>query len=214
MSLWMEFISLYELHEWLSFGLAILVISWIFGYAAYRCMRTQYPTYDDEDLAPPEHVPLYEPLSGLSLTKEQLLTYNANNEQGKYLVALQGVLYDVTSAPQDFGPKGHFKALAGTDIMEHIKSNARFEVRDLNTCIMEWQNMLEDNFYAAGVLEDELKTELEDKSEYNSANEAEVEEADEYMEADTSGAFTEQDGNVTVVWNDMDATMMPLTSEC
>lgn len=56
----------------------------------------------------------------LTLTKEQLSTYNGQNGQPAY-VAVDGVIYDVTNIPQWQGGQ-HNGHVAGTDISAEFKT--------------------------------------------------------------------------------------------
>ncbi|EDW11685.1 membrane steroid-binding protein 1 [Drosophila mojavensis] len=163
-----------QLRDALSSPLGILALTCIVGYMAYMHVRRDYPTYDDEDYEKEGHVEIPAPLQNLRMTKKKLEQYDSQNPKRRYLIALQGIIYDVSGAPHDFGPNGSYESLSGTDILWFIRSTARFESRDFNTYLDEWKTMLEDHFYVAGVLvsdNDQTDSEPEGSSQYDSANE-------------------------------------------
>lgn len=190
--------------DWISSPAGLVVLACVLGVTAYMKSHREYPTYDDEDYKNAGHVKLPTPLQDLKLTKEQLGKYNTNNLQKKYLVALQGVLYDVSSAPQDFGPRGRYKSLPGTDILKYLKKVSRHEVRDFDSIVNEWKNMLDDHFHVAGILqEDQVEDMADSVSEsdgstvYESTNDNEAPHFD-----------NEVDEDQTFVWNDVDETIL------
>lgn len=162
-----------QLRDALSSPLGILALTCIVGYMAYMHVRRDYPTYDDEDYEKEGHVKIPAPLQNLRMTKKKLEQYDSQNPKRRYLIALQGIIYDVSCAPHDFGPNGSYESLSGTDILWFIRRTARFESRDFNTYLDEWKTMLEDHFYVAGVLvseNDQTDSEAEGSSQYDSAN--------------------------------------------
>lgn len=219
-----------QLRDALSSPLGILALTCIVGYMAYMHVRRDYPTYDDEDYEKEGHVEIPAPLQNLRMTKKKLEQYDSQNPKRRYLIALQGIIYDVSGAPHDFGPNGSYESLSGTDILWFIRSTARFESRDFNTYLDEWKTMLEDHFYVAGVLvsdNDQTDSEPEGSSQYDSANEnneydnkVEVNKGyttsdkvdddkvidNEYLETDINGKLEENssDGN----FEDADNTLM------
>lgn len=188
--------------DWISSPVGLVVMACVLGVTAYLKTHRDYPTYDDEDYKNAGLVKMPKPLQDLKLTKEQLGKYNANNPDKKYVVALQGVLYDVSAAPQDFGPRGTYKSLSGSDIMKYLKKVSRREVLDFDSFVNEWKKMLDDRFHVAGMLqEDQIEEILDSVSEsdgstvYESTNEAA--QFDNDIEEDQ-----------TLVWNDMDDTIL------
>lgn len=190
--------------DWISSPAGLVVMACVLGVTAYMKSHREFPTYDDEDYKNAGHVELPTPLQDLKLTKEQLGKYNSNNSDKKYLVALKGVLYDVSCAPQDFGPRGPYKSLSGTDIMKHLKKLSRHEVRDFDSFVGEWKNMLDDRFHVAGILQEDQVEEINDSvsesdgsTVYESTNDNEAPQFDNEVEEDQ-----------TFVWNDMDNTIV------
>ncbi|XP_017076841.1 uncharacterized protein LOC108111779 [Drosophila eugracilis] len=133
---------------------AIIALTCVLGYVAYMKTRRQYGTYDDEDYEKEGHRKLPAPLTGLRLNRKQLANYNSDRPDKTYLIALFDVIYDVSSAPHDFGPSGRFAKLAGTEVSHYIRKQAFFEMRDYESYLKEWQLMLADFFYRAGLLID------------------------------------------------------------
>ncbi|XP_064535338.1 membrane-associated progesterone receptor component 1 [Drosophila montana] len=206
-----------QLREVISSPLGIVAMTCFVGYMAYTHIRREYPTYDDEDYEKEGHVKIPPPLENLTLTREKLEQYDAKNANGRYLVALLGTIYDVSSAPHDFGPNGSYEALAGTDIMWYIRNTARFEARDFNSYLNEWKNMLEDHFYAAGVLITDSNNDVSDSDEgtvYDSAN-----DKDEYTEFKVEGNDGEEEeltatvyeGSINMDVEDIDKTIIDWT---
>lgn len=190
--------------DWISSPVGLVVMACVLGVTAYLKTHRDYPTYDDEDYKNAGLVEMPKPLQDLKLTKQQLGKYNANNPDKKYLVALQGVLYDVSAAPQDFGPRGAFKSLSGSDIMKYLKKISRRELRDFDSFVSEWKNMLDDRFHVAGILqEDQIEETPDSVSEsdgstvYESTNDNEAAQFDNDIEEDQ-----------TLVWNEMDDTIL------
>uniref|UniRef100_A0A6P4E130 Uncharacterized protein LOC108037936 n=1 Tax=Drosophila rhopaloa TaxID=1041015 RepID=A0A6P4E130_DRORH len=143
-----------QFRELVSSPFAIIALTCVLGYVAYMKTRRQHGTYDDEDYENEGHRKLPAPLTGLHLTRKQLAKYNSKRPDKTYLVALFTVIYDVSSAPHDFGPGGKYAKLSGTEVTGFIKKQSIVESRDYESYLSEWKIMLEDFFYPAGKLID------------------------------------------------------------
>lgn len=190
-----------QLRNWITSPVGIVVLACILGVMVYIKSYREYPTYDREDYDNEGHVKFPPPLQDLKLTKEELREYNANNPDGKYLIALEGVLYDVSCAPQDFGPGGLYKTLSGTDIKEYLLKTSKYEVRDFETFLSEWIKMLEDRFHVAGSLLQE------DQAEDDSSDSISTSDASTVYESTNDGK-TEPEADQTYFWNDTDNTIV------
>ncbi|XP_068151331.1 uncharacterized protein [Drosophila tropicalis] len=149
-----------QLRELISSPITIIAMTCLVGYLAFvRTFRRQRPTYDDNDYEEEGHVELPVPLSDLKLTLKQLANFNCHNPNKVYLVALNETIYDVSSAPHDFGPDGKFHILSGTDIDDFIRNRSLYDIRNKMTLLKEWKIMLEDFFYVAGeIIEEDEET--------------------------------------------------------
>ncbi|EDW76620.2 uncharacterized protein Dwil_GK14568 [Drosophila willistoni] len=149
-----------QLRELITSPITIIAMTCLVGYLAFvRTFRREQPTYDDKDYEQEGHVELPAPLADLKLTLKQLANYNCHNPNNVYLVALNEIIYDVSSAPHDFGPDGKFHMLSGTDIDDFIRNRSLYDVRNKVTLLKEWKVMLEDYFYVAGeIIEDDKES--------------------------------------------------------
>ncbi|XP_051857970.1 uncharacterized protein LOC127565037 [Drosophila albomicans] len=143
------------LRDFVTSPVVALTFTSVVGYKIYRNLshRFAHPSYDDEDYKRQGHVELPTPLKDLRMSTRNLAIYNANNNNGILLLALEGVIYDVSSC-EDFGPNGSLKELTGTDILTYIKKSAKEEGKSFENHLHGWKNMLDDRFYVAGVLLD------------------------------------------------------------
>lgn len=190
------------LRDWISSPVGIAVLVCILSVMAYLKSYREHPTYDREDYDNAGHVKFPQPLQDLRLTKEELGNYNAYNPDGKYLIALQGILYDVSCAPQDFGPRGQYKTLSGTDIMKYLHKTSRYEVRDFETFVSEWKKMLEDRFHVAGIMLQVDQADADDSTDSISASDAST------VYESTNDCKTEPEADQTYYWNDTDNTIV------
>ncbi|XP_039492233.1 uncharacterized protein LOC120452185 [Drosophila santomea] len=157
-----------QLRELVNSPFVIIALTCVLGYVAYMKTRRQRGTYDDEDYENEGHLKLPTPLTGLRLNRKQLAKYNSRRPDKTYLLALDDIIYDVSSAEHIFGPGGKFASLPGTEISNFIKKQAAFEMRDFHSNYLEWEMMLEDVFQPAGELTDldkELITDSVNKME-------------------------------------------------
>ncbi|XP_052851425.1 uncharacterized protein LOC128261673 [Drosophila gunungcola] len=206
-----------QFRELMTSPFAIIALTFVLGYVVYTKTRRQHGTYDDEDYEIEGHRKLPAPLKNLQLNRKQLAKYNSENRDKTYLVALQDVIYDVSSAPHDFGPGGKYAALSGTEVKGFVKKRSIMEMRNYLTCLSEWQMMLEDIFYRAGDIIDGKDDSIEevDEDQKNDVDDSDrnVEELCEAGQGDNDGNACE---NVTSddealnrsAWNDIDVTMV------
>ncbi|XP_030383557.1 protein vem-1 [Scaptodrosophila lebanonensis] len=129
---------------------AIVALSCVLGYAIYSRSRPEYPTYDIEDFENPAEVKVKPPLRNLRLTEKMLARYSSRRKDGSYLIALQGTIYDVSSAPADFGPGGVHELLTGTELVPYLMRTAAVDFLDPAFYVKEWRIVLEDHFPVAG----------------------------------------------------------------
>ncbi|EDV94200.1 GH25205 [Drosophila grimshawi] len=194
-----------ELRDWISSPYGIILMVTFVAYLAYIQIRREHPTYDDEDYENEGHVQMAKPLENLKLTVDKLKEYDYTNAENKYLVALLGIVYDVSSAPYDFGPNGKYKLLPGTDIIAYIKDTAQFLSKDFESYLNEWKALLEDHFYAAGVLitNEKLVSDSDgnlfvDDNEYKDVNKNEFGQGDIAI-LDSLNNDDQLDGNYTLL---------------
>lgn len=190
------------LRDWISSPIGITVFVCVLGVIVYKKSYREYPTYDKEDYENVGYVKFPTPLKNLRLTRAKLCAYNAHNPDGKYLIALQGILYDVSCAPQDFGPRGLYKTLSGTDIMQYLLKASQFEVRDFETFVSEWKKMLEDRFHVSGILVEDQAEDSDSDSNSMSASDAST------VYESTNDGKTEPEADQTFSWNEMDSTIV------
>ncbi|XP_017022141.1 uncharacterized protein [Drosophila kikkawai] len=140
---------------------AIIVVCGFVAYVAYTKTRRRFVTYDDIDYKNEGHVQQPIPLKGLRLTRKQLAKFNSNRADKKYLVALNDLIYDVSSGATDFGPDGKYAELPGTEISNYVKKESRLEGREYELCLNEWRMKLDDFFYPAGKLVADAATKMD-----------------------------------------------------
>ncbi|XP_043657304.1 glutamic acid-rich protein [Drosophila teissieri] len=184
-----------QLRELVNSPYVIIALTCVLGYVAYMKTRRQRGTYDDEDYENEGHRKLPTPLSGLCLNRKQLAKYHSQRPDKTYLLALDEVIYDVSSAEDIFGPGGKYASLPGTEISDFIKKQAVSEKRDFHSNYVEWEMMLEDFFQPAGELIDldkDLLTDSVDKMESileeSSADENDSADKEQQLEPDREPA--------------------------
>ncbi|XP_034473252.1 membrane steroid-binding protein 2 isoform X2 [Drosophila innubila] len=214
MSLFFDNMWIYQLRDWISSPLGIVVLSCILGYIAYIHARREHPTYDDEDYEKEGHVMLPAPLRNLKLTREELKTYDSQNPNGRYLVCLQNKIYDVSCSPEDFGPNGCHKELTGTDIMWYIKKTLRYEPRTFDEYVEEFEKRLEDRFFVAGVLLEDKDARSANSSDSGwdtvneSSIEADFEEVQSEEDRDEEQITKVEDLEETLMWTKADKPIL------
>ncbi|SPP79344.1 Hypothetical predicted protein [Drosophila guanche] len=130
----------------------IIAATVVVGYLIFRRMRFNQDTYDEQDYCDAGHTLLIEPLRNLMLTKKLLAEFNCNNKDGRYLVALRNVVYDVSHGSEYFGPTGRFARWSGHELTEIISAEARRENKNVTKSLQEWNARLDDCFGVAGEL--------------------------------------------------------------
>ncbi|XP_034667190.1 uncharacterized protein LOC117900809 [Drosophila subobscura] len=130
----------------------IIAVTVVVGFLIFKRKRFNRDTYDEQDYCDAGHTPLKEPLSGLVLTKKLLAEFNCNNKDGRYLVALRNVVYDVSHESEDFGPTGSYARWSGHELTEIISAEARRNKKNVPESLQEWSAILDDCFFVAGEL--------------------------------------------------------------
>ncbi|XP_022226562.2 uncharacterized protein LOC111076854 [Drosophila obscura] len=152
---------------------AIVAVTGVVAYLIYTQTRFRRDTYDEQDYRDAGHINQMEPLSGLMLTKVQLLEqFNCNNPDRRYLVALRAVVYDVSNVAEDFGPEGRFATWSGHELTKNIKAEAIRKKKNVERYMQKWNEVLENCFFVAGELID-YKEETEENAEENTDENAE-----------------------------------------
>ncbi|VVC89863.1 membrane-associated progesterone receptor component 1-like [Leptidea sinapis] len=86
-----------------------LVLIFFIVYLIYKILRSHFETVEPVSLPPPL------PKLRKDMTVAELKKYDGTNEDGRVLLAVNGVIFDVTKGKRFYGPGGAYSAFAGKD---------------------------------------------------------------------------------------------------
>ncbi|XP_020807912.1 membrane steroid-binding protein 2 [Drosophila serrata] len=93
-------------------------------------------------------------LKDIRLTVNELLDYDGTRSDGRILVALKGLIYDVSSDVLEFGVGGTLSHVAGNDFTQYLRRIMNVHHTEINY-VERWGEILETNYKRVGFLIDE-----------------------------------------------------------
>lgn len=93
-------------------------------------------------------------LKDIRLTLDELMGYDGTRSDGRILVALKGVIYDVSSDSLEFGLGGTLSHVAGSDFTHYLSRIMEFNDTEIDY-VERWKAILETNYTRVGILVDE-----------------------------------------------------------
>ncbi|CAG4940168.1 unnamed protein product [Colias eurytheme] len=86
-----------------------LVLVFFILYLLYKIIRSHFETVEPVSVPPPM------PKLRQDMTVAELKKYDGTNAEGRVLLAVNGIIFDVTKGKRFYGPGGPYAAFAGKD---------------------------------------------------------------------------------------------------
>ncbi|XP_038213571.1 membrane-associated progesterone receptor component 1-like [Zerene cesonia] len=149
-----------------------LVLVFFILYLLYKIIKSHFETVE------PVSIPRPMPKLRQDMTVAELKKYDGTNEEGRVLLAVNGIIFDVTKGKRFYGPGGPYAAFAGKDATrglatgEVATSDKEYDdVSDLTpdevASAKEWEDQFREKYDIVGKLlkPGETPTKYDDETE-------------------------------------------------
>ncbi|XP_017025554.1 uncharacterized protein t-cup [Drosophila kikkawai] len=156
---------------------SVLILSLLaFGYFyAIYCRWSKRKDPVSPSLPTPNQLP---ELKDIKLTLDELMEYDGTRQDGRILVALKGLIYDVSSDVLQFGLGGTLGHVAGNDFTHYLRRIMNVHHTEINY-VDRWESVLETNYKRVGVLiEDSDNSQVQEYPEKSYESENPLKETD------------------------------------
>ncbi|CAH4036531.1 unnamed protein product [Pieris brassicae] len=134
-----------------------LVLIFFIVYLLYKIIRSQFETIEPVNIPPPM------PKLRKDMTVAELKKYDGTNEDGRVLLAVNSIIFDVTAGKRFYGPGGPYSAFAGRDATRGLATgqvaasdNEYDDISDLGadeiSSAKEWEDQFREKYHIVGKL--------------------------------------------------------------
>ncbi|XP_013161769.1 PREDICTED: membrane-associated progesterone receptor component 1-like [Papilio xuthus] len=136
-----------------------LVLVGVILYLIYKILKSHFQSEDDTPAPPPQRMKKLRK----DLTTAELKKYDGTGPDGRVLLAVNGVIFDVTRGKRFYGPGGPYSAFAGRDATRGLATGSVSaedkewdDVSDLNAdeiaSATEWEGQFREKYDIVGRL--------------------------------------------------------------
>ncbi|XP_045492522.1 membrane-associated progesterone receptor component 1-like [Colias croceus] len=149
-----------------------LVLVFFILYLLYKIIRSHFETVEPVSVPPPM------PKLRQDMTVAELKKYDGTNAEGRVLLAVNGIIFDVTKGKRFYGPGGPYAAFAGKDATRGLATGeVAASDKEYDDCsdlspdevasAKEWEDQFREKYDIVGKLlkPGETPTKYEDETE-------------------------------------------------